>query len=461
MTTEPAVDTTLKLIPLAEIITNPANPRKDMDSDAAKTALAELADSVAERGILHNLVVTTWKNLGKKDDEKRYMIIAGERHYRASLALIEDGRWKKDVQLPCRVLFAGGGAQPGDIPAIMLLENLQRSDLAPLEEAAAFKILTDEHKMSPSEIAKKIGKSTRHVQLRLALVTKLAPEAHKRLSAGKIPLTVARALAQAPIKKQEQILKDIDIGRVRMPDAERVTELVRADFIRVENTLFDRADYDGGFEEDDDGKECFADKIQFMRLQKKAAKMTLAGLLSEGKATWIAIVARPPYWYSGNNPGYDDTKFGKTKDPRKSGTVVSIDSKTGKAQTITGLRKLPQPDHPDYAAERAKYEEERKKEDQRRDKRRKAAAEFNQRLSGLARDPAEFLTKLAAAPTSVAKGFAQSVLRALELFPYQEADGFEIAAATYLGLEFPDVFKPVPKAKPKPAKKKKAAAKKK
>ena len=325
--------------------------------------------------------------------------------------------------------------------------------MAPLEEADAFKILTDEHKMSPSEIAKKIGKSTRHVQLRLALVTKLAPEAHKRLAAGEIPLTVARALAQAPIKKQEQILKDIDIGRVRMPDAERVTELVRADFIPVENALFDRVDYDGGFEEDDDGKECFADKIQFMRLQKKAAKMTLAGLLSEGKATWIAIVARPIYWYDGAEakPGYDTSKFAKTKSPKTAGAVVSIDSKTGKAQTITGLRKLPQPDHPDYAAERAKYEEERKKEDQRRDKRRRAAAEFNQRLSGLARDPAEFLTKLAAAPTSVAKGFAQSVLRALELFPYQEADGFEIAAAAYLGLEFPDVFKPAPKAKPKPS----------
>ena len=100
MTTEPAVDTILKLIPLAEIITNPANPRKDLDSDAAKTALAELGDSVAERGILHNLVVTTWKNLGKKDDEKRYMIIAGERRYRASLALIEDGRGRRTFNCP-------------------------------------------------------------------------------------------------------------------------------------------------------------------------------------------------------------------------------------------------------------------------------------------------------------------------------------------------------------------------
>src|ERR1035437_6769618 len=110
----------LATIPLHLIYPNPDQPRKDFDAEK----LEELAMSIREYGVLEPIVVT------KRD--VRYMIIAGERRYRASLlAAISE--------IPARIIEADDTL----VEELALLENVQREDLNIIEEAKAFKSLLD------------------------------------------------------------------------------------------------------------------------------------------------------------------------------------------------------------------------------------------------------------------------------------------------------------------------------
>ena len=118
------------------IMTNPDQPRKDFDP----TALQELANSIKEKGILQPILV-------EKIAEK-YQIIAGERRYRAALLAhltkvpIITGHFSKQEKLE-----------------IALIENIQRKDLTPIEEALAYEALMKNSNLNQDELAKKVGKN--------------------------------------------------------------------------------------------------------------------------------------------------------------------------------------------------------------------------------------------------------------------------------------------------------------
>jgi ParB family chromosome partitioning protein len=137
--------TVLTVVALASVEPNPEQPRRYFAGDK----LAELAASILERGLLQPIVV-------RRRAEGGYQLLAGERRFRAAQLVGLD-------RLPAVV------RESGDALEIALIENLQREDLGPLEEAAALAALIERHGYSHREIADLLGKSRPYVSNTLAL----------------------------------------------------------------------------------------------------------------------------------------------------------------------------------------------------------------------------------------------------------------------------------------------------
>lgn len=154
------------------IIANPRQPRQSMDEEGLK----ELAASIREHGIIQPLIVTVDLSTGQ------YSLIAGERRLRAA-------RIAGLQQVP--VLIRQVTEQ--ERLELALIENVQRSDLSPLETAEAYRQLHEEFGLSHEEIADQVGKSRVAVTNTLRLL-KLAEPVRNALSEGKITEGHARAL---------------------------------------------------------------------------------------------------------------------------------------------------------------------------------------------------------------------------------------------------------------------------
>lgn len=158
-------------LPINKIIPNPYQPRVEFEPES----LVELADSIREHGVIEPLLVT------KKPDGK-YELIAGERRWRAAqLAGTES--------LPVVVREAS----PKEMLELAVIENVQRKDLNPLEEAMAFEQLTKVFNMTHEEISTKVGISRPTVANKIRLLS-LPEEIKKGLLEGKISEGHARAL---------------------------------------------------------------------------------------------------------------------------------------------------------------------------------------------------------------------------------------------------------------------------
>lgn len=144
---EPIVTAGVVQVPVAKIMPNPHQPRRTFE----KKALADLAASIREYGVIQPLIVVA------KDDQ--YMLVAGERRLRAAKAagLAEVPVLVRDYDDPARA-------------AIALIENLQREDLDPIEEAAAYHRLGEEFALTQTEIAKRVGRSRPHITNTLRLL---------------------------------------------------------------------------------------------------------------------------------------------------------------------------------------------------------------------------------------------------------------------------------------------------
>ena len=158
------------MVPLKEIEPNQSQPRKDFDEES----LQELADSIRKFGVLQPLLVE------KKD--KYYEIIAGERRWRAAkLAKV------KEVPVIVKKL------SDQERMEISLIENIQRENLNPIEEANAYKTLLDEFGLKQEEVAERVSKSRSAVTNSMRLL-KLDPRVQVLLKEGKISAGHARAL---------------------------------------------------------------------------------------------------------------------------------------------------------------------------------------------------------------------------------------------------------------------------
>lgn len=182
-----STDEKISQVPTEKIKPNPHQPRADFDHES----LEELINSIKEYGILQPLILTV--------EGSGYQLIAGERRLRAAQflemktipAIIRDVKEQQKLELA-------------------LVENLQRKDLNPIEEAVAYQRLIDEFNLTQEEVAKQVGKNRSVVANTLRLLT-LPTEIQKSLIRGKINYSTARVIVGLPPTERlsffEKVLK--------------------------------------------------------------------------------------------------------------------------------------------------------------------------------------------------------------------------------------------------------------
>ncbi|HBR80438.1 TPA: hypothetical protein DEA21_02190 [Candidatus Uhrbacteria bacterium] len=194
-------------VPPENIVPNPHQPRRHF----AAADLEDLISSIQEHGILQPLVVT--KSVG----DNKYELIAGERRWRASKAL-----GFKTVPVIVR------DASKQQKLEWALIENLQRADLNPLEEALAYRDLIDEFSLTQEQAAVRVGKSRPVVANTLRLL-ELPDYIQEALSEGKITKSHARTLlAEDNLQKQKELFEAMLTGKVTVRAAEKSVSAHRA-----------------------------------------------------------------------------------------------------------------------------------------------------------------------------------------------------------------------------------------
>lgn len=171
------------MLKISEIEPNRSQPRKEFD----EKALGELAESISKHGLLQPLLVRPLTMGG-------YQIVAGERRYRAC-------RMAGITEVPVIIRELG----ETETMEIALIENLQREDLTPMEEAFGYKVLMDEHGFTQEEVAQSVGKSRPAIGNALRLL-KLPQSITELLNDGKISAGHARALLTL---EDEELMKEL------------------------------------------------------------------------------------------------------------------------------------------------------------------------------------------------------------------------------------------------------------
>jgi ParB family chromosome partitioning protein len=188
-------------VPVAALVPNPEQPRRHFDEEA----LAALADSIARHGLLQPLVV--------RPVAGGYEVIAGERRLRAA---IRAGL----TEVPVLVRESA----PGERLELALIENLQRENLTPLEEAEAYRHLSEVYGMTQEEIAARVGKSRPAIANTLRLLS--LPDAVKaQLEAGELSAGHARAvLAIEGVDEQVKFAREVVARRLSKAETERLAQ---------------------------------------------------------------------------------------------------------------------------------------------------------------------------------------------------------------------------------------------
>ena len=191
ITEEVQSPTPYQILPLYKVEPNPDQPRQNFDEEE----LQALADSIAEHGIIQPLTVRQTKS-------GYYQIIAGERRWRAA-------RMAGLTEVPAVVMEA----DDRKAMELALIENLQRQDLNPVEEALGYQSLMEDFGLTQEDTAKQVGKSRPAVANALRLLS-LCPEVLEKVRTGELTAGHARAVLtlKSAKKQQEAAQKIIALG---------------------------------------------------------------------------------------------------------------------------------------------------------------------------------------------------------------------------------------------------------
>lgn len=196
-------ENTIEEININEIDPNIDQPRKNFDDEK----LSQLADSIKQHGVIQPIIV--------RNEDQGYKIVAGERRWRAARiaglgkvpVLIKNMTTRESVE-------------------IALIENLQREDLNPIEEAEAYSKLMSEHKMTQDRISKLIGKSRSAIANSLRLLN-LSDENKERIIKGALSSGHARALLVIEDEHlQNKAAEEIIKNEVNVRDTEKMVKKV-------------------------------------------------------------------------------------------------------------------------------------------------------------------------------------------------------------------------------------------
>ena len=193
-------------LPISQVESWSSQPRKSFD----EASLAELADSIREHGIIQPLTV-------RKLASGYYQIIAGERRWRAA-------RIAGLQEVPVIVIEA----DDRKAAELAMIENLQREDLNPMEEAAGFQSLIETYHMTQEEAAKQVGKSRSAVTNSLRLLS-LTPAIRQLVEEGKLSAGHARALLPLSPAMQENAANAVVAGGLSVRQTEALVKKLSAE----------------------------------------------------------------------------------------------------------------------------------------------------------------------------------------------------------------------------------------
>lgn len=217
-------DKQIQEIELDKIIPNPYQPRHTFSEES----ISELAQTLQEQGLLQPIILR--KHNG---DDAEYEIIAGERRYRAAKSL----GWDKISAIVEEM-------DDEKVASLAVIENLQREDLNPIDEAEAYVKLMETNNLTQTELAKQIGKSQSYIANKIRLL-KLSDKVQQLLIDGTLSQRHGRALLTLPAQEQD-----------------RAAEIIVADGLNVKKTEEMVKDIDG----------YLAAKQEAKKAPKKAAK---------------------------------------------------------------------------------------------------------------------------------------------------------------------------------------------
>ena len=187
-------------IELSKITPNKFQPRRQFSEESIK----ELAQTLDKEGLLQPIVV--------RENEYGYEIIAGERRFRAAQSL----GWEK---IPAIV----NNMNDDQAASLALIENLQRENLNPIDEAEAYKNLMKLNNLTQTQLAKDMGKSQSYVANKLRLL-KLTPKVQSYLASGEISARHGRALVGLSERDQSRMVDEILDNNLNVKETEEIVK---------------------------------------------------------------------------------------------------------------------------------------------------------------------------------------------------------------------------------------------
>jgi len=251
-----------RMIPIEKIRPNPDQPRKNIGD------VRELSDSIREKGVLEPLLV---RYIPREDT---YYIISGERRYHASKAAGLH-------ELPCIEKIA----DDAETLELALIENLQRKDLTPFEEADGLQRLADQFDYTHDDIARKIGRARSSVTETLSL--RLIPDEVRRacieggLSSKSLLLQVAR---QPTEKKMHELVQRIAQGGMTRDDARRARKQETESAPRPQSFVFEYHAEDGAFQVRIQFRKSHVSEEELASALREALRQIQAGAVSSSAA---------------------------------------------------------------------------------------------------------------------------------------------------------------------------------
>ncbi|MFH1157938.1 MAG: ParB/RepB/Spo0J family partition protein [Pseudomonadota bacterium] len=286
----------IQSITISQLKASAENPRKTFD----QVSIEGLAQSIKTDGLLQNLVVA------KPKGKQKFKIISGERRFRALQVLLDRGEITQDFPVSVEVRE---GLTEQETLRIATVENVQRENLPPVEEAEAIATLLQDG-MAIDDVAAQTGLSISTLHRRLAL-SNLCPDVKKALSAKEITLSQAEALT---LGTHEQQLELLDEGFERM-DAEQIKERLTEEKASVDMAIFPKELYTGTYTSDlfvSDATTYFDDTAQFLELQKQAVEKLAGDYKAKG---FEPVVVEEGY-------DFQSWQYRPAKEGEKGGVVI-------------------------------------------------------------------------------------------------------------------------------------------
>jgi ParB family chromosome partitioning protein len=336
----------LSTVPLSSLLPPKDNPRRTFDH----SLIAGLAQSIKTDGLLQNLLV-------RSEGDGNYRVVFGKRRYLALQHLKKQGAIDGSYPVPVDI---NDDLDDGDAIRLATVENVQREQLHPMDEAEAFAKQLQAGG-TVEDIAEKTGFSTQTVKRRLALAT-LCPDAKKAFRSGTINRSIAEAMTLGSREQQRAILESIEEDY--LPDADEIRDTLIDGRPSLSMAIFPRDAYTGTLTTDlfaDDETTYFDDVDQFLARQREAVEV----LAEEHRRTaaWVEVhhLYTVPWWPYREAEGGEPA--GVVINLHHSGSVEireglarhEVKEVVVEATRQTPLAPRPARQHPEYAADILRY----------------------------------------------------------------------------------------------------------